>query len=93
MAETAELMSLRRAIDDLRGCVGVLRDRHGDVPAVRRLVGDVERLDLDAADFDSLPPSRDVPDVVPLSGEPVDPSIWLDADDEGVGGYHRGWDQ
>ena len=90
MAETAELMSLRRAINDVRGCVEVLRDRHGDVPSVRRLVGDVERLDLDAADLD-LPPLLAVPEVVPLGSEPIDPSIWAGADDEGVGGYHGGW--
>ena len=58
MAETAELMSLRRAIDDVRSCVAVLRDRHGDIPSVRRLVGDVERLDLDAADLDPAAASR-----------------------------------
>ena len=92
MAETAELMSLRRAIDDVRSCVAVLRDRHGDIPSVRRLVGDVERLDLDAADLD-LPPLQAVPEVVPLGSEPVDPTIWMDADDEGVGGYHGGWNQ
>ena len=92
MAETAELMSLRRAIDDVRGCVAVLRDHHGDIPSVRRLVGDVERLDLDAADLD-LPPLQAGPEVVPLGSEPVDPTIWMDADDEGVGGYHGGWNQ
>ena len=92
MPETAELMSLRRAIGEVRSCVAVLRDRHGDVLSVRRLVGDVERLDLDAADLD-LPPLRAVPELVQLGSEPVDPSIWVDADDEGVGGYHGGWDQ
>jgi hypothetical protein len=92
MAETAELMSLRRAIDDVRRCVAVLRDRHGDIPSVRRLVGDVERLDLDAADLE-LPPRLAVPEVLPLGSEPIDPSIWADADDEGVGGYHGGWNR
>ena len=92
MSETAELMSLRRAISDVRSCVELLRDRHGDVPSVQRLVGDVERLDLDAADLD-LPPRLAVPEVVPLGSEPIDPSIWADADDEGVGGYHGGWDR
>jgi hypothetical protein len=91
MAEPAELISLRRAINDVRSCVAVLRDRHGDVRSVQRLVGDVERLDLDAADLD-LPPRLAVPEVVPLGSEPIDPSIWADADDEGVGGYH-GWDR
>ena len=92
MSETAELMSLRRAISDVRSCVELLRDRHGDVPSVQRLVGDVERLDLDAADLD-LPPRLAVSEVVPLGSEPIDPSIWADADDEGVGGYHGGWDR
>ena len=92
MSETAELLSLRRAINDVRSCVAVLRDRHGDVPSVQRLVGDVERLDLDAADLD-LPPRPAVLEVVPLGSEPIDPSIWADADDEGVGGYHGGWNQ
>ena len=92
MAETAELMSLRRAINDVRRSVAVLRDSYGDVPSVQRLVGDVERLDLDAADLD-LPPLQAVPEVVPLGSEPIDPSIWMDADDEGVGGYHGGWNR
>ena len=91
MAETAELMSLRRAINDVRRSVAVLRDSYGNVPSVQRLIGDVERLDLDAADLD-LPPRPAVPEVVPL-GEPIDPSIWADADDEGVGGYHGGWNR
>ena len=90
MAEPAELTSLRRAINEVRSCVEVLRDRHGDVPSVQRLVGDVERLDLDAADLD-LPPRLAVAEVVPLGSEPIDPSIWADSDDEGVGGYHGGW--
>ena len=92
MVETAELMSLRRAINDVRRSVAVLRDRYGDVPSVQRLVGDVERLDLDASDLD-LPPRLAVPEVVPLGSEPIDPSIWADADDEGVGGYHGGWNR
>ena len=92
MAETAELMSLRRAINDVRRSVAMLRDSYGDVPSVQRLVGDVERLDLDAADLD-LPPRLTVPEVVPLGSEPIDPSIWGDADDEGVGSYHGGWNR
>ena len=91
MAETAELMSLRRAINDVRRSVAVLRDSYGDVPSVQRLVGDVERLDLDAADLDL--PLQAVAEVIPLGSEPVDPTIWMDADDEGVGGYHGGWNQ
>ena len=41
----------------------------------------------------SLPPRLAVPKVVPLGSEPIDPSIWMDADDEGVGGYHGGWNR
>jgi hypothetical protein len=28
-----------------------------------------------------------------VSDEPLDPSLWANADDEGLGGYHRGSDR
>jgi hypothetical protein len=94
MAETAELTTLRRAIDELRGCVGELRERYGEIPAVQRLVGYVDRLDLDAADLDLLRPRTNPPaDMLEVSDEPLDPSLWANADDEGLGGYHRGSDR
>ncbi len=94
MSATSELTVLHRTVDELRTIVGTVRSRYGDIPAVRRLVGDVERIDLDAADLDSLPPppgaaAREAPLQV-IDDTPPDPALWADADDEGVGGYHRG---
>lgn len=90
---TTELTELRRTIGQLRQCVGALRSRYGDAAAVRRLVNDVERLDIDATELDSpipvQPKSVDPAQVVKIPDGPYDPALWQGADDEGVGGYHR----
>jgi hypothetical protein len=90
---TTELAELRRTIGQLRQCVGALRSRYGDASVVRRLVNDVERLDIDAGDFDAPVPAQPKPidrsDVVKIPDGPYDPSLWQGADDEGVGGYQR----
>lgn len=88
MAVTAELSTLHRTIDELRAIVESVRSRYGDIPAVRRLVGDVERIDLDAAELDSVsPPSTPVAgDMQIIDDQPHDPALWADADDEGLGG-------
>jgi hypothetical protein len=91
MTAPAEYAVLQRTLDDLRNCVGALRVRYGDVPAVRRLAGDLDRFDLDASELRELPvleSSRSEP-VQVLDDRPLDPSLWADADDEGLGGYHR----
>ncbi len=46
-----EISELQRTLGQLRHCVGALRARYGDVPAVLRLANDLERIDIDAADF------------------------------------------
>lgn len=91
MAVTSELTTLHHALDELRSIVGTLRTRYGDIPAVRRLVGDVERFDLDAAELDTMPAPAEAAQVPVqlLDDTPLDPSLWADADDEGLGGYHR----
>ncbi|HKS48708.1 MAG TPA: hypothetical protein VJT49_27090 [Amycolatopsis sp.] len=93
MSTTAEIAELRRAIGQLRQCVGALRSRYGDASAVRRLVNDVDRLDIDAGDLETPIPAQQKPvdrsDIVKIPDGPYDPSLWHDADDEGVGGYHR----
>jgi hypothetical protein len=93
---SAELGSLSRAIGQLRQCVEELRSRYGDSPDVRRLVNDVDRLDIDAADLagrPTPPKPRDAPggkpEVVVVPDTPYDPALWFGADDEGVGGVHR----
>ena len=98
MAVTVELTTLHRTVAELRGIVDTVRSRYGDIPAVKRLVGDLDRIDLDAAELDEvLPPANGTgPAWVPVplqmhvvDDTPHDPSLWADADDEGLGGYHR----
>lgn len=92
MAVNAELSALQRAIGDLQQCAHALQTRYGDIPGVRRLLNDVERLSIDAAELEAIPPPTTSPkadEVQILTDEPYDPALWTDADDEGVGGYQR----
>lgn len=89
----AELSELEQALGQLRGRVSALRSRYGDVPAVRRIKNDVERLGIDLEDFPAeLPEQRrgegfDRSYTVVVPDVPYDPSLWHGADDEGVGGW------
>ena len=91
MAVTAELTILHRTLEELKRCVGDLRSRYGDIPQVRRIIGDVDRINLDASELDEVP-APDLPSATSqiqlVDDTPHDPSLWADADDEGVGGYH-----
>jgi hypothetical protein len=92
MAVTIELTSLQRVLGELRSAVESVRTRYGDIPAVQRLLGDLDRTELDATELRSVVPAE-----APLHAEeihliddvPPDPALWADADDEGLGGYHR----
>ena len=91
MAQPSELSALHRTVDELRTAIGSVRTRYGDIPVVKRLFGDVDRIDLDASELDDL-----LPPAVPADGpvqliddRPHDPSLWAGADDEGLGGYQR----
>jgi hypothetical protein len=89
---TTEFSTLRRSIEQLRDSVAEVRSAFGDGPEVRRLVNDLERLEIDAGELASRHATGQVrPDhaahvVVPDT--PLDETMWGDADDEGVGGYH-----
>jgi hypothetical protein len=90
MIETPELRSLHRAVEQLRSCVAEVRGRYGDTPHVRRVVGDIDRLEIDVADLDALPVPPLAPVMSPrerISDAPSDPAMWVGADDEGLGGY------
>ncbi len=96
-ADTAELAELHDLIGGLRRCVNSLRARYGDIPAMRRIVidadrilSDVELLDTDASELDLTRAT------VQQSGEKIvipdtqyDSEFWRDVDDEGVGGHSR----
>ncbi|WP_019815247.1 hypothetical protein [Saccharomonospora saliphila] len=92
---SVEMTELRRAIGQLRQCVGALRARYGEAPAVRRIANDIDRLDIDAGDLAQASPVpaqgrvTDRAEVVPVPDTPYDPALWHGADDEGVGGYQR----
>jgi hypothetical protein len=92
---TSEISELRRTLGQLRQCLGSVRTRYGnDTPVVRRLVNDLERLDIDVDELDTARPvpqqqKPDRSEVVVVPDTPYDPSLWQGADDEGVGGYHR----
>lgn len=91
MSVTSELTALHQALGELREAVDTVRARYGQTPAVQRLLGDVERIFLDAAELDTATPlETEVPRTMEIiDDKPVDPSLWADADDEGLGGYHR----
>ena len=92
MPVTVEVRTLHRAVEELRSAVASLHGKYGDVPTVRRLKNDLERLEMDVHDVGTLPAgSRHAPafELSPLTDEPYDPAMWAeDADDEGLGGYH-----
>jgi hypothetical protein len=94
---TTELAELHDLIGGLRRCVGSLKTRYGDSPALRRIVidadrilSDVELLDTDMSELDLARAT------VQQSGEKIvipdtqyDSEFWRDVDDEGVGGHSR----
>lgn len=96
MPVTTELTSLHRTVDELRDIVATVRARYGDVPAVKRLLGDIERIDLDASELDDLTPlpaasTPEASEIHILDDKPLDPALWAGADDEGVGGINGGY--
>jgi hypothetical protein len=91
---TTEFATLRRSIELLRQSVSGVRSAFGDAPEVRRLVNDLERLEIDAAELASCEPlprasvPGHVPEHVVVPDTPLDAAMFSDADDEGLGGYH-----
>jgi hypothetical protein len=90
-----EFATLRRSIEQLRVSVAEVRNAFGNAPEVRRLVNDLERLEIDAGELASAHPvphpsmPSNVPEHVVVPDTPLDDSLWGDdADDEGIGGYH-----
>lgn len=91
---TTEFATLRRSIEQLRRSVADVRGAFGDAPEVRRLVNDLERLEIDAGELAAAHPSRAAglggPELehVVVPDTPLDEKMFSDADDEGLGGYH-----
>lgn len=90
MSSTTELAELHHLVGGLQRCVTSLNSRYGDTPAVRRIMNDVERLDIDAAELDQSWSSSHHPgEKIPIPDTQYDSEMWRDIDDEGVGGYNR----
>jgi hypothetical protein len=91
---TTEFATLRRSIEQLRLSVSAVRGAFGDGPEVRRLMNDLERLEIDAAELAAAAPLRrasvrgPLPEHVVVPDTPLDRTMFSDADDEGLGGYH-----
>ncbi len=94
---TTELAELHDLIGGLRRCVGSLRSRYGDTPAMRRIVidadrilSDVELLDTDVSELDLTRATvQHSGEKIVISDTPYDTEFWRDVDDEGVGGHSR----
>jgi hypothetical protein len=59
---------------------------------VRRLVNDLERLEIDAGELAAVQPVRpagtDASETIYVPDTPDDTAMWSDVDEEGLGGYH-----
>ncbi|WP_194816548.1 hypothetical protein [Nocardia sp. XZ_19_385] len=88
----SEIAELRYAVGQLRQSISALRSHYGDANTVRRLENDLERLVIDAEDFEQAPP----PEITRRPGETIyvpdsksDEAAWMGAQDEGLGFHSR----
>jgi len=71
-----------------------MKARYGDNPAMQRIVNDadrllndLERLDIDAAELElGKPTTSQTGEKIPVPDTQYDSDFWRDVDDEGVGG-------
>ncbi|OBH93136.1 hypothetical protein [Mycobacterium sp. E2733] len=97
MSTTTELAELHDLIGGLRRCVGSLKSRYGDNPAMRRIVidadrilSDVELLDTDVSELDLTRATvQQSSEKIVIPDTQYDSEFWRDVDDEGVGGHSR----
>jgi len=96
MSTTTEVDQLHQLIEGLRRCVTSLVSRHGDCPAMRRIVNDAERIlnDIDRLDIDAeelelgsgVSHQHHSGERIPIPDTQYDADFWRDVDDEGLGG-------
>ena len=89
-----EFTDLRQTIGQLRQCIAALRSQYGDTNAVRRLVNDLDRLEIDAGELEQSPPPpapRHASDSQKIYVPELrsDESAWMGAQDEGLGFHSR----
>jgi hypothetical protein len=93
MSSTTEFAELHELIGGLRRCVTSLSSRYGDTPAVRRMLNDIDRLDIDAEELElnrGVTRQRQSAEKIGIPDTQYDSDFWRDVDDEGVGGHSRG---
>jgi hypothetical protein len=92
---TTVLTSFREALAQLRDTAYALRNQYGDSSALQRIINDLDRLDIDTGELSAIARARPEADsageveTIIVPDTPYDPSLWLGADDEGVGGQAR----
>jgi len=92
MTRREDVAAVAAAVERLDVAVTALRSSYGETLGIRRLSSDVRRI---SEDLDEL--GDPAPDAVPtrtatleaIPDEPYDPSMWADADDEGLGAPDR----
>lgn len=88
MSGLVDTAALNRAVEQLASAVQAIAAQVGDVPAVRRLQNDVERVKIDMGDCTQLQPVAPVRQLEVIPDTPYDQSLWQGVDDEGLGGFH-----
>jgi hypothetical protein len=93
LSTTTEVDELHQLIERARRCVTSLASKHGDCSAMRRVVNDVERLEIDVDELAltrglSQPTGSSERIQIPDTEYHID--FWRDVDHEGVGGQRGG---
>ncbi|QIS23776.1 hypothetical protein [Nocardia terpenica] len=89
----SEIAELRFAVGQLRQSIGALRTHYGEAKSVRRLENDLERLAIDADEFEQSPPpevaQQREQEVIYVPDSKSDEAAWMGAQDEGLGFHSR----
>ncbi|MBH0778551.1 hypothetical protein [Nocardia bovistercoris] len=88
----SDIAELRYAVGQLRQSIGALRSHYGDAKTVRRLENDLERLVIDAEDFEQSPPPEVAGgprNTIYVPDSKSDEAAWMGAQDEGLGFHSR----
>lgn len=97
MPENRELAELHQIVGELRRVVASMKARYGEVPGVRRVIMDAERIltdvnlleaDIDELDIERWAAQRQQTKIAVPDTE-YDAEFWRDVDDEGLGGNLR----
>jgi hypothetical protein len=98
LSTTTEVDELHQLIEAVRRCAASLVRRHGDCPAIRRIVNDVERIlnGIDRLDIDleelgltiGLGRPTVCTEMVQIPDIQYDHDFWRDVDHEGIGGQN-----